>query len=122
MSGNRGTIEVHASAECFWPLESLEIIYNGQVIAAQTDISGSTKIGKNCLFGGQVGIIGHITIADEVKIAAQSGIGKSILKQGEVIQGSPGFEMGKYRRSYVHFRNLDNIKKKVDELEKKMNK
>ncbi|MCD4730484.1 MAG: UDP-3-O-(3-hydroxymyristoyl)glucosamine N-acyltransferase [Bacteroidales bacterium] len=92
------------------------------VIAAQTGISGSTKIGKNCLFGGQVGIIGHITIADEVKIAAQSGIGKSILKRGEVIQGSPGFEMGKYRRSYVHFRNLDNIKNKVDELEKKMNK
>lgn len=92
------------------------------VIAAQTGISGSTKIGKNCLFGGQVGIIGHITIADEVKIAAQSGIGKSILKHGEVIQGSPGFEMSKYQRSYVHFRNLDNIKKKVDELENKLEK
>lgn len=92
------------------------------VIAAQTGISGSTKIGKNCLFGGQVGIIGHITIADEVKIAAQSGIGKNIIKQGEILQGSPGFEISKYRKSYIHFRNLDNIKNKIDELEKKMNK
>lgn len=92
------------------------------VIAAQTGISGSTKIGKNCLFGGQVGIIGHINIADEVKIAAQSGIGKSIRKQGEVVQGSPAFEIIKYKKSYIHFRNLNNIKNKVDELEKKLNK
>lgn len=90
------------------------------VVAAQTGISGSTKIGKNCLFGGQVGIIGHITIADEVKIAAQSGIGKSIKKQGEIVQGSPAFEIGKYQKSYVHFRNLNNIKSKIDELEKKL--
>lgn len=91
------------------------------VIAAQTGISGSTKIGKNCLFGGQVGIIGHITIADEVKIAAQSGIGKSIRKQGEIVQGSPAFEIIKYKKSYIHFRNLNSIKDKVDELEKKLN-
>ena len=90
------------------------------VIAAQTGISGSTKIGKNCLFGGQVGIIGHITIADEVKIAAQSGIGKSIKKQGEIVQGSPAFEISKYQKSYVHFRNLNNIKSKINELEKKL--
>jgi len=90
------------------------------VVAAQTGISGSTKIGKNCLFGGQVGIIGHISIADEVKIAAQSGIGKSIRKQGEIVQGSPAFEIFKYKKSYIHFRNLNTIKNKVDELEKKL--
>ena len=87
------------------------------VISAQTGISGSTKIGKFCMIGGQVGIINHITIADEVKIAAQSGIGKSLLKKGEIVQGSPAFEISKYRRAYIHFRNLENIKKKVDDLE-----
>ena len=92
------------------------------VIAAQTGISGSTRIGKNCLFGGQVGIIGHITIADEVKIAAQSGIGKSIRKEGEIVQGSPAFDIGKYQKSYVHFRNLNTIKNKVDELEMKLDR
>ena len=59
------------------------------VMAAQTGISGSTKVGKNCMFGGQVGLIGHITIADGVKIAAQSGITKSIKEEGAVVQGSP---------------------------------
>jgi UDP-3-O-[3-hydroxymyristoyl] glucosamine N-acyltransferase len=32
------------------------------VIAAQTGIAGSTKIGKNGMIGGQVGISGHLTI------------------------------------------------------------
>ncbi len=90
------------------------------VIAAQSGISGSTRIGKNCMFGGQVGIIGHISIADEVKIAAQSGIGKSIDKKGEIVQGSPAFEVGKYRKSYIHFRNLGDLNNKVNELEKKL--
>ena len=90
------------------------------VISAQTGVSGSTKIGKFCMIGGQVGIINHITIADEVKIAAQSGIGKSIVNKGEIVQGSPAFDISKYRRAYIHFRNLENIKSKVDELDKKL--
>ncbi len=92
------------------------------VIAAQTGVSGSTKIGKNCMIGGQVGIVGHIIIADDVRIAAQSGIGKSITEKGAVLQGSPAFEIGKYRKSYVHFRNLDAIKSKLNELEKEIKK
>ncbi len=92
------------------------------VIAAQSGISGSTKIGKNCIIGGQVGIIGHITIADDVKIAAQSGIGKSITVNGSVFQGSPAFEISKYRKSYIHFRNLDVLKSRLDEMEKKLDK
>jgi UDP-3-O-[3-hydroxymyristoyl] glucosamine N-acyltransferase len=76
------------------------------VIAAQTGIAGSTKIGKNCMIGGQVGIIGHLTIADEVKIAAQSGIGSNITEKGAIMQGSPAFAVGDYKRSYVYFRSL----------------
>ena len=72
------------------------------------------------MFGGQVGLIGHITIADEVKIAAQSGVGKSLKTPGEIVQGSPAFDISSYRKSYVHFRNLGKIKDKIDELEKKI--
>ncbi len=44
MSKNGGTIEVHAFAECFWPLGSLEIIYNGKVIASQNSSKGSNHL------------------------------------------------------------------------------
>ncbi len=87
------------------------------VIAAQTGIAGSTKIGKDCMIGGQVGIVGHITIADKVKIAAQSGIGSSITTEGEIIQGSPAFNISDYKRSYVVFRKLPQLEKRIKELE-----
>jgi UDP-3-O-[3-hydroxymyristoyl] glucosamine N-acyltransferase len=87
-------------------------------IAAQGVVAGSTKIGKNCMFSGQVGIVGHLTIADNTMITAQSGISKSIINKGEVYMGSPAFDAGKYRKSYIHFRNLDTIVKRIDKLEK----
>lgn len=90
------------------------------VIAAQTGIAGSSKIGKNCMIGGQVGIVGHITIADEVKIAAQSGIGSSIKEAGAIVQGSPAFGIGDYKRSYVFFKKLPELYKRIQELEKEL--
>ena len=87
------------------------------VIAAQTGVAGSTKIGKDCMIGGQVGIVGHITIADKVKIAAQSGIGSSITTEGEIVQGSPAFNIGDYKRTYVVFRKLPALEKRIKELE-----
>jgi UDP-3-O-[3-hydroxymyristoyl] glucosamine N-acyltransferase len=90
------------------------------VIAAQSGISGSTKVGKNCMFGGQVGLIGHINIASGVKIAAQSGITKDIKEEGIVIQGSPAFEFGPYQRSYLLFRNLPKLRNQINELERKV--
>lgn len=86
--------------------------------AAQGCVAGSTKIGKNCMFSGQVGIIGHLTIADNTMITAQSGISKNTTGKGEVLMGSPAFDAAKYRKSFIHFRNLDAIVKRIDKLEK----
>ncbi len=87
------------------------------VIAAQTGIAGSTKIGENCQIGGQVGIVGHITIGNNVRIQAQSGIGRNV-KDNEVLQGSPALAYGDYNKSYVHFKNLPKIIKKLNDIEK----
>jgi UDP-3-O-[3-hydroxymyristoyl] glucosamine N-acyltransferase len=92
------------------------------VIAAQTGISGSTKIGKNCMIGGQVGIVGHIVIADEVKIGAGSGIEASITRKGAMMLGAPAIEISKARRNFIHWRNFDEIVRKVYAIEKKLNK
>lgn len=90
------------------------------VMAAQTGISGSTKVGRNCMFGGQVGLIGHITIADGVKIAAQSGIPKSIRKEGAVVQGSPPLDFTHFQRCAVIFKNLPALRNQVLDLEKRV--
>ncbi|MCX7728391.1 MAG: UDP-3-O-(3-hydroxymyristoyl)glucosamine N-acyltransferase [Bacteroidia bacterium] len=90
------------------------------VIASQSGVAGSTKIGKNCMIGGQVGIIGHLKIADGTKIAAQSGIGHNIEEPNTTLQGSPAFYVGDYQRSYVVFKKLPELYKKIQELSKKI--
>ena len=91
------------------------------VIAAQTGISGSTKIGKNCMIAGQVGFVGHLSIGDDVKIGAQSGVSCD-LKDGSIYMGSPAIDISIHRRALVHFKNFPEIVKRLDQLEKRINK
>lgn len=72
------------------------------------------------MIGGQVGIVGHLTIADGVKIAAQSGVGQSITKENDIVQGSPAYSIGDYKRSYVLFRKLPELQARINELEKEL--
>jgi len=87
------------------------------VIAAQTGVAGSTKIGEHCQIGGQVGIVGHIIIGNNVRIQAQSGIARNV-KDDEILQGSPAIALTDYNKAYVHFKNLPKIVKNINDLEK----
>jgi UDP-3-O-[3-hydroxymyristoyl] glucosamine N-acyltransferase len=89
-------------------------------MAAQTGVSGSTKIGKNCMFGGQVGLAGHLKIADGTKIGAQGGILGDVKEENTVILGSPAIELKQYLRSSVVFKKLPEMKVKIDSLEKEI--
>lgn len=102
----------------------IQIAHNVEIgkhtaIAAQTGIAGSTKIGEYCLIGGQVGIAGHMNIGNRVKVQAQTGIGRNI-KDDEVIQGSPAIGYGDFNKAYVYFKNLPQLVKKIETLEKKL--
>lgn len=87
-------------------------------IAAHGVVAGSTKIGKNCMFSGMVGVVGHLQVADNTILAANAGLSKSITRPGQTWMGSPAFEANKYRKSFVHFRNLDAIVERIDKLER----
>ena len=100
----------------------IQIAHNVEIgentaIAAQSGIAGSTKVGKNCMIGGQVGIIGHIKIGDNVKIQAQAGVTSNI-KSNARITGTPAISYMNYNKSYVHFKNLPEIVKKIDKIDK----
>ena len=92
------------------------------VLAGGVFIAGSSKIGKNVMIGGQAGVVGHIRIADGVKIAGQSGVQASVDKEGEIVQGSPAFSIGEYKRCYIHFRNLQKFYDRLGILEKELKK
>lgn len=88
------------------------------VIVAQAGISGSTKVGRNCMIAGQAGLTGHLNIADEVKIAAQSGIAHDHKIKGEIVGGSPGIEIRRYRRASVIYTQLPELREQVLKLVK----
>jgi UDP-3-O-[3-hydroxymyristoyl] glucosamine N-acyltransferase len=93
-------------------------IGEGTYFAAQSLVGGSTKVGKNCMISGQVGMVGHLTIADNTSMTAQAGISKSITRPGGTYMGSPAFEISKYRKTYIHFRNLNDLVDRISALEK----
>lgn len=96
------------------------VIDEHTVIAAQTGIAGSVKIGKHCVFGGQVGLAGHLKIGDHVKLQAQTGVNKDI-KEGDILQGSPALPYMNFKKSYVNFKNLPSIEKRLRKVEEKLN-
>jgi len=92
------------------------------VIAALTGISGSTKIGKHVMMGGQVGMVGHISIADGTKIAGQSGLMKSVKEPNKSFIGTPALEVSQALRTQVIARNLPELEKRIQDLEKLVEK
>jgi UDP-3-O-[3-hydroxymyristoyl] glucosamine N-acyltransferase len=97
------------------------VIGENTVIAGLSGVAGSTRVGRNCMIGAQVGIAGHLKITDGVKIAGQSGVGSSIDKEGEIVQGSPAFTIGEFKRSYVLFRSLPRLNEKITDILRKLN-
>jgi UDP-3-O-[3-hydroxymyristoyl] glucosamine N-acyltransferase len=87
-------------------------------LCAQVGIAGSTKVGRHCILAGQVGVAGHIEIADNCVFGAQTGIAGSVRKAG-MYQGSPAIDAMNWRRSSVGFKQLPDIMKRLQELEKK---
>ena len=95
------------------------VIGQSTAMAAQTGVAGSTKIGSNCFIGGQVGFSGHIKVGDRCSIGAQAGIISDVKDEARII-GSPAIDAKAYMKSYVYFRKLEQMKNKIDELEKRL--
>ena len=102
-----------------------QIAHNVQIgehtaMASQSGIAGSGKVGSHCIIAGQVGIVGHIEVGNHVTIAAQSGVTRNF-PDNVTILGSPAPDAIKQRKTSIYERNLDQLYKRVDELEKKLN-
>ena len=86
-------------------------------LCSQVGIAGSSKVGAHCILAGQVGVAGHLEIADHCVFGAQSGIPSSVRKPG-MYQGSPIIDAMNWRRSVVGFKQLPDLMKRLQNLEK----
>jgi UDP-3-O-[3-hydroxymyristoyl] glucosamine N-acyltransferase len=90
------------------------------VIAAQTGISGSSKLGHHVVCGGQVGIADHCTLEDLSIAGAQAGIptGKTI-RSGQTVWGTPARPLEKFKEAYAWFARLPELGTRIKKLEEK---
>ena len=101
----------------------IQIAHNVQIgehtaMAAFTGVSGSTIIGKRCLFAGQAGIVGHINICDDVVVGGATMISKDIREPGFYAASFPGEKAMDWKRKVARFRRLDELLRRVGALEK----
>jgi UDP-3-O-[3-hydroxymyristoyl] glucosamine N-acyltransferase len=87
------------------------IIGENTVIAAQTGIAGSCKIGTYNQIGGQAGFAPHVITESYVKVNAQSGVSKSILKEGAIMTGTPAQSYIDFNRTQIIIKNLQKKEK-----------
>lgn len=87
-------------------------------IASQAGISGSTQIGDRCVIAGQAGMAGHLVIADDVHIGGQGRVASSVTEAGHYSSGTPIQPLRAWLRSASRFTQLDQMAKRIAELEK----
>jgi len=83
-------------------------------IAAKVGIAGSCVIGKRNMIGGMVGIVDHITTADDVIISATSTVNKDIKKPGIYTGIFPIIDHANWKRIAFWISKLDKIAKLVN--------
>ncbi len=90
------------------------------VIAALSGIAGSTTLGRHCMLGGEVGIVGHITIADNVVLTGRADVRQSIREPGVYASGTPLEPVREWHRNQARFRQLDEMARTLKKLEKRI--
>lgn len=89
-------------------------------IAGCTAIAGSSVIGRRCMIAGGVGIAGHLEIADDVTVLAMTLVTHSIREKGVYSGSHPMEEVKAWRRNSARLRQLDDLAKRLQRLEKQM--
>jgi UDP-3-O-[3-hydroxymyristoyl] glucosamine N-acyltransferase len=89
------------------------------LLAAQVGIAGSTTIEDDVVLAGQVGVNGHIVIGKGARATGQSGITADVAP-GAFVSGWPAIDNLAWRKAAVLFQRLPELKRAVDELERRI--
>jgi len=88
-------------------------------MAACSGISGSTHIGRHCTIGGAVGMAGHLEIGDNVHFTGMAMVTRSFSEPGLYSSGIPAMSNAEWRRNVARLRHLDELARRVRQLERR---
>ncbi|HVP67373.1 MAG TPA: UDP-3-O-(3-hydroxymyristoyl)glucosamine N-acyltransferase [Anaeromyxobacteraceae bacterium] len=102
----------------------VQIAHNVEVgplslLAAQTGIGGSTRLGMGVACAGQVGLVGHIEVGDGARLGAQAGVSNDV-PAGETYTGYPAGPHAAWLRQMGALKRLPELVKQVRQLEREV--
>lgn len=89
-------------------------------LAGCVGIAGSTRLGRHVMVAGASGIAGHLSIPDRTVIQAMSMVTHTIHEPGAYASGSPLMDNRSWKRNMARLRHLDELHKRVAQLEKQL--
>ncbi|MEO1244466.1 MAG: UDP-3-O-(3-hydroxymyristoyl)glucosamine N-acyltransferase [Pseudomonadota bacterium] len=87
-------------------------------IAAMVGIAGSTVVGQRCMFAGQAGVVGHISICDDVIVSGQAVVSKDITEPGTYAGSFTAENARDWMRRVARFKRLGALTDRVRKLER----
>jgi len=95
------------------------VVGEDALLCAQVGMAGSSRVGDRVILTGQVGIGGHITVGDDAILYPQSGVPNDVAP-GEILVGTPAFEVSAFWRAVAVFKKLGELPKRIRALEKRL--
>jgi UDP-3-O-[3-hydroxymyristoyl] glucosamine N-acyltransferase len=101
----------------------IQIGHNCQIgahtaMAACVGLSGSVTVGKRCMIGGMVGIVGHLSICDDVAVTGLTMVSHPITQPGVYSGGIPAEEARAWRRIVGRLKRIDSMASRLAALER----
>ena len=76
-------------------------------------------MGDNCVLAGQVGLVNHVRLGDEVLVTAGTGVPNDV-PSGRKISGAPAIDNRQWLRCLAVFKRLPELNKRVRDVERKL--
>jgi UDP-3-O-[3-hydroxymyristoyl] glucosamine N-acyltransferase len=89
------------------------------ILVGQVGVAGSSKTGHHVVVGGQAGISDHVTIADQVMIAARTVVYRNVPAR-ELIGGVPSMPLRTWLKTMAVFPKLPELREQVRDLDQRI--
>jgi UDP-3-O-[3-hydroxymyristoyl] glucosamine N-acyltransferase len=90
------------------------------VVAAQTGISGTSKIGNGVILAGQVGIGDHVTIEDGVILGGGTGVPPRKRLRPGIYWGTPARPLDRVKKQIAEVSQIGRLRKQIANLEARL--
>lgn len=96
------------------------VVGRHSVIAAQTGIAGSSRVGDYVMVGGNVGVTDHVEIGDRNIIGARTGVSKDLPANGGTWWGTVAVPAREAKQQLAWVHRLGQLFARVKAIEKKL--